>query len=264
MDDPTPVGTYLGCKHTFRTEQRTQRDGTKKPVRIIEYTMSEFCRSCVDVYLKLAGLEGKPNALKRVKTPFLSEASRDQDPSLCQGSCPKCHARCCAPVRPKTVEGRAMAAPHCWQCAIADYMKDPEQYETERSAGTMQKAAPKILMKILYGARYARHDLLCAVQRLACRLTTWDRECDRGLHRLMCYVSHTIDHTMVGWIGDHPSKLTAHLFCDADFAGCPYTLKSTSGCHTDIEGPNSRFPWAAATVGQTSRAQSTLEPNLRR
>ena len=56
--------------------------------------------------------------------------------------------------------------------------------------------------------------------------------------------------------------LTLHLYVDADFAGDPYTLKSTSGVHFDIEGPNSRFPWAAATQGQTSRAHSTPEAEL--
>lgn len=78
----------------------------------------------------------------------------------------------------------------------------------------------------------------------------------------MCYVHTTIDHVMVGWIGDEPKDLTAHLDCDADFAGCPYTLKSTNGLHPEIAGPNSRFPWAPASKQQTARAQSTPEAEL--
>ncbi len=53
-----------------------------------------------------------------------------------------------------------------------------------------------------------------------------------------------------------------HIFVDADFAGCPYTLKSTSGAHADVQGPNSRFPWGAGSAGQTSTAQSTPEAEL--
>ena len=57
-------------------------------------------------------------------------------------------------------------------------------------------------------------------------------------------------------------NLQSSCFGDADFAGCPYTLRSTSGCHTDVQGPNSRFPWGAGSNQQTSRAQSTPEAEL--
>ena len=42
----------------------------------------------------------------------------------------------------------------------------------------------------------------------------------------------------------------------------PCTLRSTSGEHHTIQGPNSRFPWAAASSGQTATAQSTPEAEL--
>ena len=78
----------------------------------------------------------------------------------------------------------------------------------------------------------------------------------------MCYLYSTWDHVMVGWVGDEPRKISPHVFCDADFAGCPYTLRSTSGVHCDLEGPNTRFPWAAGSNQQTSRAQSTPEADF--
>ena len=119
-------------------------------------------------------------------------------------------------------------------------------------------------MTILYAARVARFDLFKPINFLAKRITKWDAKCDARLHQLMSYINATVDEVMFGYIcaDDPPSLLTLHLYVDADFAGCPYTLKSTSGIHLDIEGPNSRFPWAAATVGQTSRAQSTPEAEL--
>ena len=70
MEGSTPVGKYLGCDQAFRTESRTQADGSKKRVRICEYTMSDFSNSCVDVYLELTGLDRK--SLRKVKTPFLT------------------------------------------------------------------------------------------------------------------------------------------------------------------------------------------------
>ena len=64
------------------------------------------------------------------------------------------------------------------------------------------------------------------------------------------------------WIGDDPSQLTAHMFVDANFAGCPYSLKSTNGCHFDIQGPNSRFTISASCAAQTAVAQSSTESEI--
>ena len=59
------------------------------------------------------------------------------------------------------------------------------------------------------------------------------------------------------WVGDPPEDLEAQLFVDADFAGCPYTLRSSNGLHFDIQGPNSSFPLSAEPSGQTVTAQSS-------
>ena len=146
-----------------------------------------------------------------------------------------------------------------------DRMCDPNRRDASKADNTngcLNAIAAMMLMTLLYSARVARFDLFKPINFLAKRITRWDSKCDRRLHRLMCYVYATQDYQMVGWLGDHPSVITAHLFCDADFAGCPYTLKSTNGCHADIQGPNTRFPWAAGSNQQTSRAQSTPEAEL--
>ena len=67
---------------------------------------------------------------------------------------------------------------------------------------------------------------------------------------------------MMGYVGDDPGEITLHLACDSDFAGCPYTLRSTSGIHGDVQGPNTRFPWTAGSNQQTSTAQSSTEAEL--
>ena len=97
---------------------------------------------------------------------------------------------------------------------------------------------------------------------LAKRITRWDLQCDRRLHYLIGYVAKTADDISFGWIGDPPSLLTAHVACDASLADCPYTLKSGSGVHFHIQGPNSRFPIAASCNTQTSTASSSTAAEI--
>ena len=65
MEDPTPLGVFLGCNHV-RTEV-TLADGTR--ATMMKYEMEGFMRSCVDRYLEHApGMR-----LRTVETPFLPE-----------------------------------------------------------------------------------------------------------------------------------------------------------------------------------------------
>ena len=83
--------------------------------------------------------------------------------------------------------------------------------------GRLQPIAAKVLMKILYAATLCRFDLLRAVCHLATFVTKWTSECDRKLHRLVCYVDSSKHLRMIGWVGDDLSALQPHLFADADF-----------------------------------------------
>ena len=117
-------------------------------------------------------------------------------------------------------------------------------------------------MKILYGARCARLDLLRAVSHLACYFTKWTSQCDRRLHQLICYINSTLSFRMVGWVGDKLVALQPHLFADADFAGCVDTQRSTSGLHLALRGPNSCFPIAGVSKRQTCVSHSTPEAEM--
>ena len=128
--------------------------------------------------------------------------------------------------------------------------------------GILGVISAMVLMTELYTARAARFDWFQAINTLAKRITRWDDRCDRQLHHLMCYIFTTSDYVSFGWIADPPESLTQHMYADANFAGCPYTLKSTSGEHHNIQGPNSRYPWAAGSGGQTCIAQSTPEAEI--
>ena len=105
----------------------------------------------------------------------------------------------------------------------------------------------------------ARYDLLRPVQSLATYLHEWDADCDDRLHRLVSYVQSTIHWRQACWVGDDVTELGPHLYADADFAGCPRTLRSTSGYHLAVEGPWSSIPKAGCSARQTALSNSTPE-----
>ncbi len=138
----------------------------------------------------------------------------------------------------------------------------PAAWTEGETVGALQPIASSVLMKVLYGARAARWDLLKAVQLLATRVTKWSRECDKALHRLMCYINCTVNHCLSGFVGDGPSALRLRLYADADFAGDRPEFKSTSGVFLAMVGPNTFFPLAAKAQKQTAVAHSTVEAEI--
>ena len=126
----------------------------------------------------------------------------------------------------------------------------------------MQGIAAKVLMKILYGARMARLDLLRAVCHLARYITRWDSACDKRWHRLVAYIHWTMDYKLVGWVGDAQPQMQPQLYADADFAGCVATQRSTSGAYLCIRGPHTAFPIAAASRRQGCVSKSTPEAEI--
>ena len=91
-----------------------------------------------------------------------------------------------------------------------------EEWEEQ---GQLQTHACAVLMKLLWGARLGRPDLLKGRTYLATFVSRWCKACDRMLHRLMCYVAYSTDCTLVGRILDPPESLWLELFVDADFLG---------------------------------------------
>ena len=68
--------------------------------------------------------------------------------------------------------------------------------------GALAPMAARVLMKILFAARMARYDLLTAVQGLAARVTKWSADCEKALHRLICYSHSTLDYKLKAFVGD--------------------------------------------------------------
>ena len=243
--------SYFGC----RNHRPTMKFPSGGLATCHSYDMEDFMRSCVALYEELApGVR-----LKQVSTPFLSDDHRDSAARGPAGDgpvdvCPWCE-------HPH--------APNTWP-SIEAYEKDTakrrKQLEAETSAksdssvrGRLAPVAARILMKILYGARTARLDLLRAVSHLACFFTKWTPECDKKLHRLVSYIHSTYHVRMMGWVGDSLERLEPHMFADADFAGCVSTQRSTSGLFLCIRGPNTCFPVAGISKRQGCVSHSTPE-----
>ena len=141
-----------------------------------------------------------------------------------------------------------------------DKIARPVETEAEHK-GKLAPIASRVLMKLLFAARMARYDLLRAVQGLASRVTKWSSDCDKALHRLMCYIESTKDYTMRCFVGDSPSECKLWLFADSDHAG-EHDNKSTSGGILVLVGPNTYYPLAAFSKKQTSTALSSTEAEV--
>ena len=237
MEDAAPIKRYLGYEHvTFQysvsgqfdprsawTKKETPKKGFPElmfgpdqlsvaeaskgscHVRMIKYDMRAFMEQCVQRYKDLCGSKYKAS-LQYADTPFLDES------------------------RPE----------------FATYPADPQVNKilglVGPKPGVLGDCAAAVLLKILYGARMGRYDLIRPVQALARLITKWDGMCNRKLHRLVCYINSTLDLNLYGWVGDPPHMLDIVLYCDADLAGDRTDSKSTSGMFRCLLGPRTFMP----------------------
>ena len=126
----------------------------------------------------------------------------------------------------------------------------------------MGQSASSVVVRCLYGAWMCRDDLLFAIQRLACRFTKWTTTQDHQLWYLMSYIETSVDDLMSSWIGDDPQDLHIAVYADADFAGDPSTMKSTSGVLFVLKGQNTFLCLAAQSKRQTAVSHSTPEAEM--
>ena len=224
IEPETGLDMYLGCNQS----KGNVTLGNGHRVTTVTYDMEQFLRSCVDRYLEVAG----DVKLNKVVTPDLHEETKNHVSRK--------------PVR----EGPSVVCNWCNNLVPTDGSATvpdqrggtPELAMKEPVRGHLAPHAASVLMKLLYGARIARFDLLRQVNRLARNVHRWTDSDDRGLRHLMCYVHHTKHWRMVGWVGDPMDDVHLALYADADFAGCIDSLRSTSGGRLNTQGPNTRFP----------------------
>lgn len=116
-------------------------------------------------------------------------------------------------------------------------------------------------MKLMWISRLARPDLLRATTWLATKVQKWSKSCDTHLHRVMCYLYHTQESMLAGWIGDPPEELYIEMFVDADFCGNDEDCNSTSGGWIQLSGQNVQFPlaWLSKKQGAVARSVTGAE-----
>ena len=117
-------------------------------------------------------------------------------------------------------------------------------------------------MKILYGARMARYDLLHVCHVLACTITKWTKRCDQRLHRIMCDLHQVGDVTMMGWVGDTSISWTLWLYTDAHLAADKSTSRSVSGVFCAIHRQATYFPLCALPKKQSAVSHSSAESEM--
>ena len=66
-----------------------------------------------------------------------------------------------------------------------------------KSVGELSKVCSQIVLKCLYLARVGRADILWSVNKLARSITKWTRACDKRLSRLISYIHHTCEKTVL-------------------------------------------------------------------
>ena len=265
MEPPGTLKRYLGCEHEFaaadvqgffdpRTawtvdhppskempdirfgEKRLRADEVKfdpARVKIIKYNEACFMEACVDRYKELC-LPKYPRPLVKAETSFLDESKPEFDEN---------------PINPEVDHLFGQPSP-CPTDVIAE------------QPGVLGDAAAAVLMKILYGARMGRYDLIRPVQALASRITKWNRLCDKKLHRIVSYMNSTLDLHLYGWVCDKPSDIEIVAYCDADLAGDRTDSKSTSGVLICLVGPRTYVPITAVSKKQTSVSKSTPEAEI--
>ena len=157
-----------------------------------------------------------------------------------------------AKIKPETV--RNVATP-----GIDDHLLKPEEFE---QPGNLSLDAAEIIMKAIYGARLVRYELLWPICSSAREVSKWTRACGKRLHRLMCYIHHTPDHSLESFVGDDAQHCHVVLYSDADFAGDLIQAKSTSGMYLAIVGPNTFAPITACCKKQTCVPHSSTESEI--
>ena len=229
LDPPTPLGDYLGCGQF--------------PIHI---PPEEARRRLENVHPLMQDIEG----FSEVKTGMPVRAIRYN----MFGFFRQCVEVYCELAKIDVNTLKKVATP-----SLDDHQLNPEDFEQE---GHLMKDAAKITMKALYGARLVRYELLWPICSSARLVTKWTRACDKRLHRLMCYIHQTYDHTLESFVGDAPELCHPVLFSDADFAGDMITAKSTSGTYVAIVGPNTFAPIAAGCNKQTCVSHSSTESEI--
>ena len=147
-----------------------------------------------------------------------------------------------------------------YKAATTPFLDDASFTDEELVAvGALAPFAASVLMKILWGARCGRWDLLRQISFLASHIHRWTLACDKYLFRLMCYIAATLDFALTLSVGDDPADWELWYHSDADLAGCKDTKRSTSGSIVSIGSKNTFAPLSGHSGKQPSTSEASTE-----
>ena len=234
LDPPQQLNLYLGCIHRQRTVTNKGKSYT-----MMEYNMEDFMRSCVKLYRELFP---KAPVFRDVSTPCWPEDHNNAEA-----------AKVVDNGGDVTALGGDVTADET-NAEVADAETEPKQFHTE---------AARVIMKIMYGARMARPDLLRTVSYLARFLTKWNEDTDKRLQRLMSYIHHSYSYRMYAYMGEDQPKFTLDIYSDSDYAGCVQTQRSTTGSVIFLRGgEDTSVPISFMSKRQGSVSRSTPEAEI--
>ena len=254
MENPKPLSKYLGCDHIVQTINAPEgcNPFTKEVIKPLDIGNSKGIITKKQKAEATAKEGSSSNATPtKAHGPNMSYKCITYDMSDFVGQCVD---RYCELAKVDRKKLRDVPTPFVDEGSFAD--KD------DQSEGALKPIASKVLMKILYAARMARYDVLRAVCSLASLVTKWTKNCDKQLHRLVCYLNSSVDMKLVGWVGETIEKWHLELFADADLASDLLTRRSTSGVYLCLAGPNTRMPQSAVSKKQSCVSHSTPEAEL--
>jgi hypothetical protein len=123
-------------------------------------------------------------------------------------------------------------------------------------AGEMAEHAAHCVMKLMYGARMALPYLCVIISRLSSQISRWTKDSDRRLHRVYCYLDHSLDVKLRGSLSTADiDSLKLVAWPDADLNGDAQDTKSTSGYYLELIGNHGRgmpLAWGAKKQGSTA------------
>ena len=269
LDPPTPFGDYLGCgqyRHDTTVREAKRRLEHIYPlVHNTKYGLSPAAqKDLAETEERLRSEQDHPEEeeeelnqteCKVVKAKAYKNAAgnrtADQHPDAkipgvrydMHGFFEQCIELYC------TLAGKKRSQLHKVKTqSIDDHNIPPEDFE---ETGQLAGDAAKIVMKMLYGARLVRYDILWPICSIAREVSKWTRACDKRLERLVSYINCTTDYSLESFVGDTADQCSVLLHSDADFAGDMRKSKSTSGMYIAIVGPHTFAPIVAHCKKQT-------------
>ena len=272
LDEPSALNHFLGCRHIKSEVVRADNS----VVTTMEYDFESSLRNSVARYKSLAKGCGVEVKLRKCATPYRGDPEHEHRVPHTKGPCVAC-PWCQTPFAPEEFRQydsvEALDAER--QTNKKRIVVEIEALKAENnnpsygasgckpvSEGRLASIASKILMQVLYAARFARSDLIRCINGLACNVTRWTAQQDAELNDLMSYVESTLTWKTIGWVGDPLEAVAPHLYADSDLGGCPVTERSTSGYYMVARGPNTCFPIAFGCKRQSSCANCTAESEL--